>query len=270
MKRRVLLLLTGLSCVVGCSSVEFNAGSAGADSGTSGRGGTAGVSGRGGTAGVSGSGGTAGVSGSGGSVGIDAALSDAAHGNDAQADGGTSPLFPKRGILDNFDRSDGPVGQNWVGFHDDFEIQSSSISYATDHCGPMFWYQAFSADQEAFVTIAKFNGVGREIFLTLKAQDEGECEHMEVLYLPQAGKVGIHSCTNGTWTIEGEVNAVFKAGDQLGGRARSTGRVEIYKNGVLLASIATPDFPYNDKGGRIGLGCVPEGGQIGYDDFGGG
>jgi hypothetical protein len=171
--------------------------------------------------------------------------------------------------LDDFNRADGVLGTRWAGPTSEFEIANSAVRYTTHACGPMYWAEAFGVEQEAFVTLSTIDPTAYETFIALKAQTLGPCEVIEVLYMPVEGTVGVHTCTEGAWT-EHETPAAFEEGDQLGARALPSGIVEVYKNGTLVFTAETPEFPYHAQGGRIGLGCWPSQGQLGFDDFGGG
>ncbi|HEY6557623.1 MAG TPA: hypothetical protein VI072_10135 [Polyangiaceae bacterium] len=190
---------------------------------------------------------------------------------DARADSpdDAGPLFPRTSVLDRFNRSDGVVGARWVGLTGDFEIRDAAARYTSGSCGPMFWSDPLGAEQEAFMTLSTLDPEANEIFVTLKAQTLEGCDLIEVVYLPAKGTVGVHTCSEGTWT-EHEIPAQFSAGDQLGGRALPNGRVEVYKNGTLLHAVQTPEFRYHAQGGRIGIGCWPAEDVLSFDDFGGG
>lgn len=228
-------------------------------------------------AGFGGSAGTgtedAGLEAQGGQGGSGGALADARADApaDARADApdDAGPRFPRTPVLDRFNRSDGPVGARWLGMTGDFEIRAGSARSTSGSCGPMFWAESLGAEQEAFMTLSTVDPEAHEIFVTLKAQTLEGCELIEVVYLPAEGAVGVHTCTGGAWT-EHEFPAQFAAGDQLGGRALPNGRVEVYKNGTLLRSVETPEFPYHAQGGRIGIGCWPAEDVLSFDDFGGG
>lgn len=214
--------------------------------------------------------GSGGSSGSGGSrdAGIEAQAGAAGEaGADAANEGGGG--FPGSRVLDDFNRADGVVGDGWVGPTSEFEIHSGAARYTAGSCGPMFWGESFGAEQEAFVTLTSVQRDDHEAFVTLKAQTLGNCELIEVVYVPEEGVAGVHTCSEGEWR-EHEIPATFVAGDQLGGRALPNGEVEVYKNGTLIYTVATPEFRYHAQGGRIGIGCWPNNGPIGYDDFGGG
>lgn len=218
-------------------------------------------------------GGRGGSSGNGGAA--DAAVEAQAGSGGAPADAradvadDASRRFPVTAVLDDFDRADGVVGASWVGPTSEFEIEGGAARYSSGACGPMFWGERFGAEQQAFVTLSAFQPTDHEVFVTLKAQTLGNCELIEVVYLPEKGAAGVHTCSQGAWENH-EVPATFAPGDQLGGRALPNGQVEVYKNGTLIHAVATPEFPYHADGGRIGIGCWPEQGIVTYDDFGGG
>jgi hypothetical protein len=67
----------------------------------------------------------------------------------------------------------------------------------------------------------------------------------------------------------GNIPVTFVNGDQFGARARPDGTVEIYRNGILLATRSITSWPFYANGGYIGLWWVNAPGAL-LDNFGGG
>ena len=74
----------------------------------------------------------------------------------------------------------------------------------------------------------------------------------------------------GGWTQRGaNISVVFVDGDQFGARALANGTVEVYKNGVLLATRSITGWVLYASGGYIGL-WFADATDARLDDFGGG
>jgi len=81
---------------------------------------------------------------------------------------------------------------------------------------------------------------------------------------------GLSNDYSSTWTQYGsDISTTFASGDQFGAIARSTGSVEIYKNGTLLATVDASAWTHSTDGGYIGLWVTDASGTV-LDDFGGG
>ena len=187
--------------------------------------------------------------------------------------------FPGAGVLDNFNRANGGLGQNWVGTTGGYAIRSQRLKVLAG--GPILWRgpnSVYGVNQEAFVTLVNVDTNGREQDLLLKVQggsapDWGKGA-IEVLYDARAGAVRVETfrLRSPAWTIYANIPVVFNNGDQLGARALATGQVEIYKNGVLIGTVtlnAADQAFFNNRGGRIGLWFIDARNSV-LDDFGGG
>lgn len=72
------------------------------------------------------------------------------------------------------------------------------------------------------------------------------------------------------WALYGDgIPVTLVDGDQFGARARSNGQVQVYRNGVLLATRDTSAWNYTTVGGYVGL-WYDFASQTVLDDFGGG
>lgn len=75
-----------------------------------------------------------------------------------------------------------------------------------------------------------------------------------------------------SWTLYLNQVATFTNGGVLGARAKADGTVQIYKNGVQIASVtlsAADQGFFNSKGGKIGIWTVAASNAL-MDDFSGG
>ena len=185
--------------------------------------------------------------------------------------GTVTTRFPTTPVLDAFNRPAG-VGENWMGATDVYEIYDLALLCQGEYCPGVFWYQAFGVVQEVFATLVQFSEYSPEINLVFKAQGNVDCDLIEVFYAPSREEVLIEACWNGDWNTFGTVAVRFEQGDQLGGRVRSDGFIEIFRNGELLHTVDATDYPYIDSDGYIGVNGIVGPGEApnAWDDFGGG
>ncbi len=177
--------------------------------------------------------------------------------------------FPSTNILDNFNRSNGPLTAPWNGALSSYQISNTQLAPSTN--GWVFWNTNFAANQETFLKL--INTQASEISLILKyaVDANGEIRFINVLYLPfyQSVVIFTYSRVNGLIQVGNDIPLTMIAGDQFGARAKSNGSLEIYKNNTLVTTRAITDSDINTNGGQIGLLALPTGG-IKFDDFGGG
>ncbi len=182
--------------------------------------------------------------------------------------GGT---FPVTGVLDDFNRADGPIGSNWSIAPGGYSILNNRLDIGSG--GSILWSPStFGANQEAFITLTTPDADAEEIDLLLKQAYIGQSYRLvEVWYQPVLNKVQVwtHDPTAG-WVQRGsDIAVTFAAGDQFGARAKADGTVEVYKNGTLVGSADVSGWSYYADGGAIGLWMVSAGDGV-LDDFGGG
>jgi len=179
-------------------------------------------------------------------------------------------------VLDTFDRANGKVGSNWQGLSGSnfYKIVSNKLDVQLG--GPMVWKSAFSASQQAFVTLSTLDTTSPSTGLLLKVQDSGRAEAGAILvaYDAKAKKVRLSAIRLGAreWTLYLNQAATFANGDVLGARAKADGTVEVYQNGTLIASVtlnAADGAFFNSKGGKVGLWALAAPKAF-FDDFGGG
>ena len=156
------------------------------------------------------------------------------------------PSFPTSGILDTFNRADGPIGANWAGATGTgfYKIASQKVNVLNS--GALYWKAGdpFGINQEAFVTLTTVATGGTEQDLLLKVQGGSNPDWtkgvIEVLYTAKAnnGAGAIHVETfrpsKGSWTVYASTPVTYRNGDQLGARALANGEIWIYKNGLLV------------------------------------
>ena len=183
--------------------------------------------------------------------------------------------FPSTPILDTFNRANGAMGHNWSGNKTKYTINANQLKVISNASNSdVYWAsQAFGADQEAYITFSDISATATEQDLLLKSQSNTTWGHgvLEVLYdAPnQRAQVWTYEWHEG-WVKHGaDIPVTFVDGDQFGARAFADGIVEVYKNGILLATRDITSWLYYDQGGYIGLWFI--GAQNAkVDDFGGG
>jgi hypothetical protein len=182
--------------------------------------------------------------------------------------------FPSTGILDNFNRANGGIGANWGGVTIGYSISSNRLRVVNNGDNYIFWSVAsFGADQEVHVTLATIAADATEIDLLLKSQSSSTWGSgvLEILYDPGAQQVQVWTYLGSQgWVQRGaNIPVTFVNGDKFGARAKANGQVEVYKNGVLLATRDVTGWPLFASGGYIGIWCLNDKGTF-MDDFGGG
>jgi hypothetical protein len=270
---RACALAVGLaSWAMACSGNEFSAGRGGAGSG-----GASGASSSGGGGGSAGSQAGSTSGGSDASGGTEGGRSGSANGGSSGAGGelntggtsmggGGAAAFPATDVLDDFERA--LLGENWQGSALDYPIVEGELT-CMNCLDAALWHATFGAQQEVFVTLAAFTAETSEINLVLAAQAPN-CELIEVMYMPDEGRIIPAFCTGGVW--ENDFQSIYielEPGHQLGARLDAEGNLGVYLNGDLLNSYDVSAFPH--QGGQIGVnGVAAEGAFDAWDDFGGG
>ncbi len=181
---------------------------------------------------------------------------------------------PETGILDNFNRTSGSIGNTWSGETSEFSISSNRLTVNTNGALVVWNGEAFGADQEAYITFSGLNTAGEsEHDLALKVQgvEPMQDSRIEVDYFGAQHRVviGTLDSTYGWREYGASISVTFNDGDQFGARALSDGTVEVYKNGSLIARRNVSSWPYYAEGGSIGLVFYNAQGAT-VDDFGGG
>jgi len=186
-----------------------------------------------------------------------------------------SPLttFPSAGIIDNFNRANGPLTTPWTANVAGLAVSGNQLVQTSGYGFPIWNGAVFGPDQEAYITFTSITGsAAPERDLVLKAQGTTSAVgHIEVRYdatLHQVD-VGTYDPANG-WLVQGTpIPATYSSGDRFGARAYANGQVEVYQNATRLGVRTLTGWPNVASGGRIGLtlDAVNKGS---FDDFGGG
>jgi len=178
-------------------------------------------------------------------------------------------------VRDNFNRANGTIGTGWSGYTTAFRIASNQLDVnATGWNTYILWNSSScGTDQEAFVTLTQIDTGSNEQSLILKSQS-GTNSTSGMIYILYDGagrnvQVWTDHPTQGWVQYGANIPVTFVNGDQLGARARPDGTVEIYRNGILLATRNISSWPFYANGGYIGLWLVNAPNAL-LDNFGGG
>ena len=189
--------------------------------------------------------------------------------------------FPSTSILDDFNRSNGKVGNNWAISNGLLQYRITSHQLKVFLGGALVWKpDSFGASQEAFITFQNIAQHSPTQGLLLKAQSGTRTDAgiIIVVYDARARAVRVSTLRGTqrrfrpTWTNYGNTPASFANGDQLGARVLADGTVEVYQNGALITTVtlnAADQAFFDSKGGRIGIWTLAAPNAI-LDDFGGG
>ncbi len=185
---------------------------------------------------------------------------------------GASSSFPTTGVLDDFDRPDGPIGPLWLDDAAGLSIVGHTLRQVGASSSTVWNGATFGPDQECFLQFQNAGANATEVDLMLKVQGTSwSSGHIEVRYEPAMSRVSVstYHFTQG-WVTRGVLNNVsFGAGDRFGARALSGGTVEVFKSGISQGSVSVSGWPYVANGGRLGLTLTGNSSSI-FDDFGGG
>ena len=184
--------------------------------------------------------------------------------------------FPLTLVLDNFNRANGAIGKNWSGYTTAFSISSNQLDVtSTGENTYILWKNSsFGSNQEAYVTLTQIDAsISNEHSLILKSQSNTNTTSgmIKVMYdgAGQTVQVWTYHPTQGWVQYGASIPVIFANGDQLGARARPDGIVEIYRNGMLLATRNITAWPFYANGGYIGLWFINAPNAL-ADNFGGG
>jgi hypothetical protein len=180
-------------------------------------------------------------------------------------------------VLDDFNRRNGRVGNNWALGKSLFQYKIANNSLDVRLGGALIWKpDFFGASQEAFMTLTRIAPNSPTQGLLLKGQSDNRMEAgvIVVVYDARAEAVRVSTLRldQPAWTNYSNTEATFSDGDQLGARVLADGTVEVYQNGTLIETVTLTaedqDF-FNSKGGRIGIWTLAAPTAV-LDDFGGG
>ena len=173
-------------------------------------------------------------------------------------------------VLDDFNRADGAVGAKWLGYPNRYVVASNMLMQApsglnADSNTMMYFDQVLGTTQEVGIQIGALITAEEtsEIGLMLKWQGPGvpgaltspKCYAIEVQYSPNDNRARISYCDeeSSSWESSGSVPLTLAAGDFFSARADAAGKVQVFKNGVLVGYVTVTDWIYFASPGRPGL-----------------
>lgn len=179
-------------------------------------------------------------------------------------------------VLDNFNRADGSIGNNWRGVASTSFYCLAGNRLDIQAGGPIYWNpRAFGASQAAFVTLSTVapKSPSQGVLLKVQSSNVPNAGAIAVVYDAAAKAVRVSTFRLGAlaWTPYGNTPALFSNGDKLGACAKANGEVRVYKNDALVKTVtlSTADQKFfNAKGGKVGVWSVLAP-QAFLDDFGG-
>ncbi len=173
--------------------------------------------------------------------------------------------FPSAGITDSFNRSNGAVGGSWSSWTSTTYSISNNQMVVGSGDQYYVWQQPVGPAVEASVKITSINAAAQEIDLVLKSMTNN-WYNGAVIISYNSGQLQVWSAVTGNWTQHNGLNMQLVAGDVLGGRLRSNGSVEIYRNGALIATTSVGSWPHLNSTGYAGVWVV-NGSGTAFDDF---
>ena len=189
--------------------------------------------------------------------------------------------FPRTGVLDTFDRANGPLGANWGSLTaGSFNIAGNAVDATAT--GDTWWGPSspkFGPNQEAYLTFGQISNTATEQGLLLKfngTNPNGSSSSWIGVFYDGTGNLVIKTKVGTSVVTQGAaIPATFAAGQTLGVRAQSDGTITIYKiDGGTLTTVATRNVATNaSTNGRIGvrvIGATAGAGAMRFDNFGGG
>jgi hypothetical protein len=136
---------------------------------------------------------------------------------------GTGVGFPTTGVLDDFNRANGPLGGSWTGLTTGLVIQDNMLTSSGGYATTVWNGAVFDTTQEAYFTLVQKTANCPEHDLMLKVQGTtSDAGHIEVRYNDNNKTVLVSTFTPGPgWqTRGGPYSLTLNDGDQFGARAR--------------------------------------------------
>jgi hypothetical protein len=179
-------------------------------------------------------------------------------------------------VLDNFNRANGSVGNNWRGLTGASFYRIAENRLDVQVGGPIYWNPSpFGTSQAASVRLSTIDPKSPSQGVLLKVQTGSvpNAGAIAVVYDAAVKAVRVSTLRLGTlsWKPYGNTPTPFATGDKLGACAKANGEVRIYKNDTLVKTVtltAADQGFFNPKGGKVGVWTL--GAPLAFlDDFGG-
>jgi PKD repeat protein len=177
-----------------------------------------------------------------------------------------SPL--PAGMLDLFDRADGPLGSDWGGVTSQYAISGQKVDVKT-FGGPIWWTTRFDASQHASMKMTKLASGGLQgLFLKANA-DHRNLSAILVNYDAKGKKITVVAKEDRKKPkIVKTIKRKLGNGSRLGAEALANGSVRVLVDGKVVGTAKAGKFFVN-RGGHIGVNYTLAGSAF-FDDFGGG
>ncbi|HEV2105875.1 MAG TPA: PKD domain-containing protein, partial [Candidatus Eisenbacteria bacterium] len=201
---------------------------------------------------------------------------DDGHGNVASASVhvhvATPTSFPTTGILDDFQRPDGPLGGSWSGDVGGVQLAGGRLEPTASPVTLQLTTPVLGPTEEVYADLPAIASGAYFYDLYLKAQDANPDDGVvRVRYDSGAG--GFLVTTDAPfqgWVGRSPlIPATLQAGDQIGVRADSLGLLVVYRNHQPIGSADLSGWTFFAGGGMAGLGLTNATGTQ-LEDFGGG
>ncbi|WP_370614580.1 family 78 glycoside hydrolase catalytic domain [Mumia qirimensis] len=179
------------------------------------------------------------------------------------------------GLLDDFERPDGPVGAGWTGLPGPAFYRVVDRGLDVRLGGPLVWKESFGTTQEASVRIRQVDTrAAQGLLLKVQTGSIPDAGAISVVYDGRSKGVRVSAlrlARNG-WTDYGLTQVTLADGDVLRARVGTDGVVTVWRNDEQLAAatLNAADRAFFDaRGGRVGLWTVAAGAAV-LDDVRGG
>jgi PKD repeat protein len=193
--------------------------------------------------------------------------------NSAGSDSQAFQVAVSPGVLDNFNRGNGKLGNNWTGATQTSNYKISNQQVDVGSGGALYWKpQTFGASQEASLQLTTIHANGKHHTLMLKVQNRDWGKGAILVSYDDKAKqvvVGSRPPNAGGWKTDGKIPATMKAGDTLTARALANGTVVVLINGTQVGSPITVNKYFINRGGSIGVWFMDVS-KAWFDNFGGG
>lgn len=183
--------------------------------------------------------------------------------------------FPTTGILDDFTGTENPISTGWTGpiYPGETQLQKASGTLRGG-AGNSYYNTSFSADQEAFVTIAVLPGDGftLSLFARIANPNNASLDAYRVQFIYNAvgnDVVRIRRVDNtSSTTLGGDILQDFSVGDGLGIECIGSTISAYRRSGGIWSLLGSRTDSTYSAGGFTGVELADGTCQI--DDFGGG
>ena len=161
------------------------------------------------------------------------------------------------GILDAFNRANGPIGSNWIGSASSFTVTSNKLQSRVAGA-EIYWNQTFGPVQRVEMQFGSALGGTTSADLILKATGGTSANGaIQVSYTNNNGIIVVYVFRTGFWSPFGSIGPTsFAQGDVFGAMVNASGLVTATKNGLVIGTVQITQQP--------GVFDLSRSGQIGF------